>query len=88
MKLKILAILALLILPLAASAEVIEWPDGTVMEGPIVDGERHGQWTYTRPDGTSYTIQFINGVEQERTNTESSSSAASAWQAGKPDIGL
>ena len=39
MKLKILVVLALLIMPLAASAEVIELPYDTVFEGPspIVD---------------------------------------------------
>ena len=57
MKLKILAVLALLIMPLAGIAEVIEWSDGTVLEGPIVDGKKNGHWVIKSPFGGSVDLQ-------------------------------
>ncbi len=62
MKIKILAVLVVaLITPLAGIAEVITLSDGTVSEGPMVDGQEHGHWVITRPDGTVWEGQFVNG---------------------------
>ena len=40
MKLKVLAVLALLIMPLAGVAEVVKFPDGIVMEGRGIETPR------------------------------------------------
>ena len=34
--------------------------------GNYLDNERHGTWTYSYPDGSSYTYIYINGVKQQQ----------------------
>ena len=40
------------------------YDNGTIMEqGPMVDFQRHGEWTSYYPDGTKYMVQsWVNGV--------------------------
>ncbi len=48
---------------LPSGATQIELLDGRVMEGPMVDGERHGQWTTTFPSGMVAEGPYVNGKQ-------------------------
>ncbi len=66
MKLKILAVLALLIMPLAGIAEVIKQPDGTVIEGRTInipDGYKvfHGKTVIWFPGGVVSKGMMVYG---------------------------
>ena len=65
MKLKILAVLALLIMPLAGIADsetvTIELPGGGTATGPMVDGERNGNWVEKYPDGSGMEGPYVDG---------------------------
>ena len=47
---------------------VLRIDNGTVGEGPFVDGERNGHWVFRYADGTVEDIQHVNGeiVSRER----------------------
>ena len=38
--------------------------DGSVEEGPYVDGERRGHWVIRRADGSVVEIRYVRGKRQ------------------------
>jgi hypothetical protein len=53
----------------SAFAEVINFPDGSVYDGEIKDGKRHGQGKFTFSDGEVYIGQYDNDQRTQGTLT-------------------
>lgn len=68
-----------------AKAGALSYPDGRRYEGPLLDGQAHGQGVMLWPDGTRYEGEFVAGRSEGRGRQRyaNGDSYDGGWSAGK-----
>ena len=65
---------------------VVRYTNGAVYTGTLLNGKRHGEGTYTNPNGDNFTGTWLNGLRQTGEGTytwDSGDTYTGAWLNGE-----